>query len=74
MAEKKTDTVDELKTELPVEPMVEAEIAMVTEEPVLVEPGACVVDDGTPHTGRAVNGMVCSQHAIHYDRLGRRRG
>jgi hypothetical protein len=26
----------------------------------------CVVDDGTPHTGRAVNGVVCSRHAMHY--------
>jgi hypothetical protein len=34
----------------------------------------CVVDDGTPHMGRAVNGKVCSAHAIHYDRNGKRRG
>lgn len=26
----------------------------------------CVVDDGTPHTGRAVNGKVCSRHAMRY--------
>src|SRR5262245_31985118 len=28
--------------------------------------GQCVVDDGTPHTGRAVNGLVCSAHANRY--------
>ncbi len=28
--------------------------------------GECVVSDGTPHTGRAVNGMVCSAHANRY--------
>lgn len=26
----------------------------------------CVVDDGTPHMGRAVNGAVCSAHANRY--------
>jgi hypothetical protein len=26
----------------------------------------CVVDDGTPHTGRAVNGVICSAHAMRY--------
>ena len=26
----------------------------------------CVVDDGTAHVGRAVNGVVCSAHAMHY--------
>jgi SAP domain len=31
-----------------------------------VEAGQCVVDDGTPHTGRAVNGLVCSAHANRY--------
>ena len=36
-------------------------------------PGECVVDDGTPHTGRAVNGVVCSAHAMHYRADGTRR-
>lgn len=31
-----------------------------------VDPRACVVDDGTPHMGRAVNGRVCSAHAMRY--------
>ena len=38
--------------------------------------GVCVVPDGessTPHVGRAVNGLVCSAHAMHYDAQGRRR-
>lgn len=26
----------------------------------------CVVDDGSAHVGRAVNGLVCSAHAMHY--------
>jgi len=29
-------------------------------------PGDCVVDDGTAHMGRAVNGKVCSAHAMRY--------
>lgn len=37
-------------------------------------PGQCVVDDGTPHMGRAVNGVVCSAHAMHYDAAGKKRG
>ena len=28
--------------------------------------GQCVVDDGTVHVGRAVNGKVCSAHANRY--------
>ena len=28
--------------------------------------GQCVVNDGTGHTGRAVNGLVCSRHANRY--------
>jgi hypothetical protein len=28
--------------------------------------GECVVNDGTGHTGRAVNGLVCSRHANRY--------
>lgn len=30
------------------------------------DPRECVVDDGTGHTGRAVNGLVCSRHANRY--------
>lgn len=37
------------------------------------QPTDCVVDDGTAHVGRAVNGRVCSAHAMHYDRNGRPR-
>lgn len=33
----------------------------------------CVVDDGTPHMGRAVDGKVCSAHSIHYNPDGSRR-
>ena len=36
--------------------------------------GECVVADGTPHMGRAVNGVVCSAHAMHYDAQGKKRG
>jgi hypothetical protein len=36
--------------------------------------GECVVDDGTPHTGRAVNGVICSAHAMRYRSDGTRRG
>ena len=36
-------------------------------------PGECVVDDGTPHTGRAVNGVICSAHAMRYKADGTRR-
>lgn len=32
----------------------------------------CVVDSDM-HVGRAVNGKVCSYHAMHYDAEGRRR-
>lgn len=35
--------------------------------------GECVVDDGTPHMGRAVNGKVCSAHAINYRPDGKKR-
>jgi hypothetical protein len=35
--------------------------------------GECVVDDGTPHTGRAVNGVICSAHAMRYRADGRLR-
>jgi hypothetical protein len=37
------------------------------------DPGACVVDDGTPHTGRAVDGVVCSAHSNRYYSDGTRR-
>jgi hypothetical protein len=34
----------------------------------------CVVDGGKGfHVGRAVNGKVCSYHAMHYDAQGNRR-
>jgi len=34
----------------------------------------CVVNDGQGmHVGDAVNGMVCSYHAMHYDAHGNRR-
>lgn len=34
----------------------------------------CAVDDGTPHTGRAVPGTrICSRHALHYKNDGSRR-
>jgi hypothetical protein len=39
-----------------------------------IERGECVVDDGTPHTGRAVNGVICSAHAMRYDADGNLRG
>jgi hypothetical protein len=52
--------------------------AAVDEEPDLtrsqkVEQGVCVVDDGTPHTGRAVNGVICSAHAMRYNADGKPR-
>ena len=34
--------------------------------------GQCVVDDSV-HVGHAVNGLVCSYHAMHYDAEGNRR-
>jgi hypothetical protein len=34
--------------------------------------GQCVVDSDF-HVGRAVNGLVCSYHAMHYDANGNRR-
>lgn len=47
------------------------------DEPTKVEtpktaPGECVVD-APFHVGRAVNGLVCSYHAMHYDANGNRR-
>ena len=44
----------------------------VVSDPVEPDPvqtpvaGQCVVNDGTGHTGRAVNGLVCSRHANRY--------
>lgn len=35
--------------------------------------GECVVNDGTAHVGRAVNGKVCSAHAMRYKADGTRR-
>jgi len=38
------------------------------------KPGECVVDDGTPHMGRATPGaVICSAHAMHYKADGTRR-
>ena len=42
-----------------------------SERPARVE-SDCVVDAGF-HVGRAVNGRVCSYHAMHYDAAGKRR-
>jgi hypothetical protein len=33
----------------------------------------CIVDDGTPHMGQAVNGWICSAHAIGYRSDGTKR-
>jgi hypothetical protein len=33
----------------------------------------CIVDDGTPHMGEAVNGWICSAHAIGYRSDGTKR-
>jgi len=46
----------------------------VSERDKRVEAGQCVVDDGTVHVGRAVNGLVCSAHAMHYLADGTPRG
>ncbi len=46
------------EVEPPAEPEVEAAAAPAA--------GQCVVDDGTAHQGRAVNGLVCSRHANRY--------
>lgn len=35
--------------------------------------GECVVKDGSAHVGGAVNGKVCSAHAMHYDANGKKR-
>ncbi len=38
------------------------------------DPRACVVDDGTPHMGRATPGaVICSAHAMRYKADGTRR-
>lgn len=43
----------------------------VDEDPVV---STCVVNDGRGmHVGNAVNGKVCSYHAMHYDSHGNRR-
>lgn len=41
---------------------------------VPVPDGQCVVNDGTRHVGRAVNGLVCSAHANRYRSDGTPRG
>jgi hypothetical protein len=46
----------------------------VSERDQRIAAGQCVVDDGTPHVGRAVNGLVCSAHAMHYLADGTPRG
>ena len=40
----------------------------VSERDKRIAAGQCVVDEGpnTVHVGRAVNGLVCSYHAMHY--------
>jgi hypothetical protein len=38
----------------------------VSEREKRISRGQCVVDDGTAHVGRAVNGLICSAHAMHY--------
>jgi hypothetical protein len=60
MATSKASTPTE---DAPVEPVAEAKPATKAAK---VKAGECVVDDGTPHTGRAVNGLICSRHAINY--------
>jgi len=48
-----------------------AEAAPAGDNPVVSD---CVVNGGKGmHVGRAVNGKVCSYHAMHYDRDGNRR-
>lgn len=51
------------------------EEAEVVEEKPARDPSECVVENDGPHVGKAggVNGAVCSRHAMHYDRNGRRR-
>lgn len=46
----------------------------VSERDRRIAAGQCVVDDGTAHVGRAVNGLVCSAHAMHYLADGTPRG
>jgi hypothetical protein len=38
----------------------------VSEREKRIAAGVCVVDDGTAHVGRPVNGVICSAHAMHY--------
>jgi hypothetical protein len=51
------------KTAVKEEPKAEPK---VSERDKRIEAGQCVVDDGTVHVGRAVNGLVCSAHAMQY--------
>jgi hypothetical protein len=46
----------------------------VSERDKRVKAGLCVVDDERAHVGRAVNGLVCSAHAMHYLADGTPRG
>lgn len=55
----------------PAEPSPETTAELATAEPAEPEQvaarGECVVDDGTPHMGRATPGAkICSAHAMHY--------
>lgn len=54
-------------------PATQAAVEDTAPEAAEKPPGECVVDDGTPHMGRAVNGKVCSAHAMHYKADGTRR-
>lgn len=51
----------------------DAKTAKARERERRVAAGECVVDDGTEHVGGAVNGLVCSRHAVWFDRHGNRR-
>jgi hypothetical protein len=51
-----------------------AEEPKMSERDKRVAAGLCVVDDDRAHVGRAVNGLVCSAHAMHYLADGTPRG
>lgn len=62
-------------TEQPAEQLTEQPAAVQAEEKPKTAPGECVVDDGTPHTGRATPGAaICSAHAMRYKADGTPRG
>lgn len=58
------------KPEVPTAPA-PADVEATPAEPVRVESDCVVKEDF--HVGRAVNGKVCSYHAMHYDAAGKRR-